>query len=116
MALDNIKDDLHQIQLDTKAYVETSVEYYKLRGFKMVMKSTTMFLKLMLLTLTITMMLICASIAASLAIGEAVESTTLGFVIVAGIYFVLFVLILLVRPRFIEKAIIKRFSEIFYND
>ncbi len=116
MVLDDIKDDVSQIQEDTKAYVETTVEYFKLRGFKMVAKSATVLLKLLLVTITALMMLIFASIAGAVAIGEAIESPTLGFLIVAGIYFVLFVLFVMLKPRRIEKSVLRRFSDIIFND
>lgn len=114
--LKEIKEDVSKIQDDTKVYIETSVEYYKLRGFKIAAKSITVFLKLLLVTVTAVLMLICGSIAASLAIGDALENVALGFLIMAGFYLILLIVFVFARPRMIEKSILRRFSEIFFND
>ena len=114
--LKDLKEDVGKIQDDTKVYIETSVEYYKLRGFKIAAKSIMVFLKLLLITVTGMLMLICGSIAASLAIGSALENTALGFLIMTGFYLILLIVFIMIRPRMIEKAILSRFSEIFFND
>ena len=49
MAFEEIKENVDDIQENAKAYMESSIAYYKLWGFKIAMKSTAMMLKLFLL-------------------------------------------------------------------
>jgi len=80
------------------------------------MKSTTMIIKFVLISVCIRMMLLFVSIAASFAIGTMLENNALGFLIVAGFYFLMIVILLFVKPQIIEGSILKRFSKIFFND
>lgn len=54
MPFEEIKENLEDIQENTKAYVETSLAYYKLWGFKVAMKSTTVMVKFILIALCLT--------------------------------------------------------------
>lgn len=116
MAFNELKDNVDQIHEETKAYFESTVKYYKLWGFKVAMKSTTMILKFVLITICVLMMLLFASLAASFAIGNALGSTAIGFLIIAGVYLCLFIALLFIKPQIIEGSILTRFSEIFFND
>lgn len=116
MAFSELKDNVDEIHEETKAYIESTVTYYKLWSFKVAMKSTTLIFKFVLITVCVIMMLLFASIAASFAIGSALESTALGFLIVAGVYLILFIVFLFIKPQIIEGSILKRFSEIFFNE
>lgn len=116
MAFSELKESVDEIHDETKAYIESSIEYYKLWGFKVAMKSTTMIFKFVLISIALMMMLLFVSFAASLAIGQALHSHVYGFLIVAGIYFLLFIVFLFIKPKIIEGSILKKFSEIFFND
>lgn len=116
MAFDEIKDNIDQIQDETKAYIESSITYYKLWGFKVAMKSTIVIFKFVLIGLCSLMVLLFGSVAAALAIGSALENNILGFLIVAGIYLVLTLLLFLINHRMIEGSVLRKFSEIFFND
>jgi len=116
MAFSELKNNVDDVHEETKAYIDNTVKYYKLWGFKVAMQSTTMIVKFVLITICVLMMLLFSSIAASLAIGNALESNVFGFLIVAGIYLCLFIAVLFIKPQIIEGSILKRFSEIFFND
>jgi len=60
--------------------------------------------------------LLFLSIAAAIAIGDVLVSNTLGFLCVAGIYLAIALLLFLVKDKIIEGPILKKFSEIFFND
>ena len=55
------------------------------------------------------------SIAAAIAIGQALGNMAYGFLIVGGFYLLLSLIAYLLKEK-IEKPIIEKFSEIFYND
>ncbi|MDR0801446.1 competence protein [Fluviicola sp.] len=116
MAFDELKENTQQIQEEAKAYLESTIQYYKLWGFKIVMKSAKLVVKVLLLSFFLMMFLIFGSISAALAIGEALENIWLGFLIIAGVYLALILLLLFTRSRIIERQILRSFSTRFLND
>ena len=116
MAFEELKENTENIQEQAQAYLENSIEYYKLWGFKIAMKSMTLILKLALIVLCITMVLLFLSIAAALAIGKALDSYALGFLIIGGVYFLFMGLFFLIKDKIVEGPILEKFSEIFFND
>jgi hypothetical protein len=116
MAFEELKEHTEDIQKQAKDYIENSLAYYKLWGFKVAMKSTTMMLKFVLIAISLTMVLLFCSIAGAFAIGKVLDSYALGFLIVGGIYLVFTVLLFLIKDKIVEGPILEKFSEIFFND
>jgi hypothetical protein len=116
MAFDKLKENTENIQDQAQAYFESTASYYKLWGFKVAMKSTTMILKFTLILLCICMVLLFGSVAAALAIGCYYDSYATGFLIVGGFYFIATLLIAMIKDKVIEGPILEKFSEIFFND
>lgn len=116
MAFEELKEHTENIQDQAQAYIESNIAYYKLRGFKVAMKSTTMILKFILIFLCFLMVLLFCSIAGAFAIGKCLNSYALGFLIVGGVYLVLTGLLFLFKDKVIEGPILEKFSEIFFND
>jgi hypothetical protein len=61
MAFEELKENTENIQEQAKAYLESTVAYYKLWGFK-VAKSTTMIIKFSLILLCFSMVLLFCSV------------------------------------------------------
>ncbi len=116
MAFEELKETTQAIQENAKAYVESSLAYYKLWGFKVAMKSTTLVLKFFLIALCLLLVLLFVSIAGAMALSAFFNSYPLGFLCIAGIYLVLAILLFLVKDKIIEGPILEKFSEIFFND
>lgn len=116
MAFSDLQENVDEIHEETKAYIESSVKYYKLWGFKVAMQSTTMIFKFVLLTICVMMILLFLSFAGAMMIGNLLDSQVLGFLIVAGIYFLMFIAFLFIKPKIIEGSILRKFSQIFFND
>lgn len=116
MAFDELKEHTEDVQKEAQAYIENSVAYYKLWGFKVAMKSTTMMLKFALIAIALMMVLLFCSVAGAFAIGNALNSYALGFLIVVGIYLVITALLFLIKDKVVEGPILEKFSEIFFND
>jgi amino acid transporter len=116
MAFEELKENTEAIQENAKAYVESSLAYYKLWGFKVAMKSTTLLVKFLLIALCLMIVLFFVSIAGAMALGQLFDSYALGFLAIAGIYLVLALLLFLVKDKIVEGPILEKFSEIFFND
>lgn len=116
MAFDELKENTENIQESTKAYIDSSLAYYKLWGFKVAMKSTTLIFKFALILLCCSMVLIFGSFAAAYAFGSLFNSTALGFLAVGGMYLVFTILLFLIKDKIVEGPILEKFSEIFFND
>lgn len=116
MAFEEFKEHTEDIQKQAQSYIENSVAYYKLWGFKVAMKSTTMMLKFTLIAMSLMMVLFFVSVAGAFAIGKALDSDALGFLIVAGIYLLFSGLLFLIKDKIVEGPILEKFSEIFFND
>ena len=116
MAFDELKENTENIQQHAQDCFESNLAYYKLKSFKLAMKSTPMILKLLLIVLCLTMVLLFFSIAGGLALGTYFKSYSIGFLIVGGIYLVLTFLLFFIKDKIIEGPILEKFSEIFFND
>lgn len=116
MAFEGLKENAEIIQDQAQAYIESNVAYYKLWGFKVAMKSMTMILKFILVSLCFCMVLLFCSIAGAIAIGKAIDSYAFGFLIVGGVYLLLMGLLFLFKNKIVEGPFLEEFSEIFFND
>lgn len=110
-----IKEALQDMREEAKNLVESNISYYKLWSFKLITKSASMLLKLLLVSIAFVMVLIFFSIAGALAIGYALNNFVYGFLIIGGVYLILGIIAFNLQDK-IEKPILKRFSEIFFNE
>lgn len=113
MAFEEIKENAEDLKQEVKNLIETNLNYYKLWGFKIVMKSTTMMLKLFLLTVMLTIVTVFFSIALALGIGYWLDNFAYGFLIVGLIYLILAIVVYYVQDKIVEGPMLSRFSKIF---
>lgn len=116
MAFEELRESTQKIQEETRAYVESTVQYYKLWGFQFVMKSARTVVKLIVIGFFLMIAFLFGSLAAAIAIGDALDNSALGFLIIAGVYVLLVLLICFLRLRFIERPILRTCSKLFFND
>ena len=114
--LEEFKENVEDIQENAKAYIESNLAYYKLLGFKIAMKSTTLIFKSLLIGICFGIFLLFVSVAGALAMGKAFDNYIVGFLAVAGIYLVAGFLLFLVKDKIIEGPILEKFSEIIFNE
>ena len=115
MAFDELNNNADSIKKETKAYIDSTVTYYKLWGLKVTAKSTKFLFKFIVMMFCLLMLLFFASTAAAMAIGNLIESQVGGFLIVAGIYLVVTIVLLLTKNQFLDKIILKKLSSIFFE-
>lgn len=116
MAFQDIRENAGSVHGQTQSFIDSSIAYYKLWGFKVAMKSMVTVFKFVLILVCVLMVLLFVSVAAAFAIGKALDSYTYGFLIVAAVYAVFTGLLFLIRDKIVEGAILEKFSEIFFND
>ena len=116
MPFEELKDQVERVQEETKAYIDSTIGYFKLWGFKVAMKSMSIVAKVLLVMGCLIMVLLFGSVAAAIAIGEALNSMAGGFLIVGGLFLVLLVLIVLFKDKIVDGAMIRKYSEIFFNE
>lgn len=116
MAFEKIKENAQDLQDHTKEYIDNTIAYYKLWSFKVIMKSTTLLLKIFLLSVLLAMVLIFFSIAAALAIGYGLGNFALGFFIVGLFYLIICIIIYFIKDKIVEGPLLEKFSDFFFND
>lgn len=116
MAFEEIKENVEHIQKEVHSYAENNLAYYKLKIFKLIMKSTISILKFTLVLISVLMVLLFGSIGLAFALSDYFESYALGFLTVAGGYFIVSILLFLFKRKLIEGPFLKKCSLIFFNN
>ena len=115
MAFEELKHDFSEIDKEVSAYVEHSLEYAKLKSFKISMVLVTYFAKVVLVGIFAILTLLFLSLAASFAIGEAFNNLLYGFLTVGLIYFLLGLIGYAFRDR-LNKPILRMFSKYYFDE
>ena len=116
MAFEEINESVEEIKQNAKSLIDTNIAYYKLWGFKVATKSTTLLVKFILILLCLAFVLLFASVALAFALSELFESYIFGFLAVGGLYLVISVSLFFIKSNIIEGTTLEKFSEIFFND
>ncbi|WOD44910.1 hypothetical protein [Hwangdonia lutea] len=95
-------------------YLKTSFDYYKLKIFQQLSISISMVFKAIIIGGLLLMGLCFLGIALAFAIGKAMDSYMLGFVIVGAVFIFLSVIALLTRKH-INNMTVKALSEKFFD-
>lgn len=115
MAFNDIKEDISKVRGNVKSYIDYSVAYYKLKIFKILMRSITSIIQLVILGFILVIAFILLSFAASIGLGILLNNQFLGYLIVGGFYLLLAGIFYIKRSR-IERNIIMRFSDDFFEE
>lgn len=116
MGLGNVTENVRDVNDNAKKYIDSSIEFYKLSFFKKFMKATVILSMSLLLGAIAFMAILIFSIAIARNIGQAVGDIITGFYIMGGIYVLLLVLVYVFFKRPLEKLLLKKFSDIFFED
>ena len=113
MAFDEVKENVDDLKKQAKELLDVNIRYYKLWGFKLLMKSTTMMLKMFLLAIMLLIVTVFFSIALALGIGYWLDNFAYGFLIVGLIYLGVAVIIYYIQDKLVEGPILATFSKLF---
>jgi ABC-type multidrug transport system fused ATPase/permease subunit len=114
MALKELKRDLTEADVDVRSYLENSEEYFKLKIFKALMRAVTAFSHVMLIGAIGLLALILLSLAASYAIGNVMDNTYQGFIVVGLIYVVIALLCYFFRDK-LDRPLLRKFSKYYFD-
>ncbi|MDO6516150.1 hypothetical protein [Zobellia uliginosa] len=115
MAFEELKESISEAEASAKSYLDSSREFYKLKAFKLLMKGITGFAQAAFLSVALILALLFLSLGAAFWMGNQLEDTALGFLIVGGFYILLGILVFVFR-RTLVKPLMARFSELYFEE
>jgi len=115
MAFEEVKENLSDAEATARSYIDSSRQFYKLKGFKVLMKGVMVFVKIASVGIMVVLALLFLSISAAFWIGSELDKTSLGFLIVGGFYLLLGLIIYLFRHS-LRKPLLKKFSEFYFDE
>lgn len=115
MAFEELKENFADAEATARSYIESSRQFYKLKGFKVLMKAVIVFAKIASVAITAILALLFLSVSAAFWIGSELENTSQGFLMVGAFYILLGILFYLLRNR-LSKPLLKKFSEFYFDE
>lgn len=110
-----ITDNIQEFTTATQSYIESTISYHKLDLYKKVMRDAVSSTHKLLIAFFLLIAVLFLSIALSIYLGEQLESIALGYLIVGSFYLALVVMIGLFMKPVIEKKLLRKTSEQFFN-
>ena len=114
MAFEELKNDLMGLKTEVGSYIEHSDEYYRLKIFKVLSKNVTGLLKFILIGVSSLFALLFVSFAACLWLSEVLNSYFSGFILVAGFYILITILLYLFREQ-LNRPVLKKLSKYYFD-
>lgn len=115
MAFEEVKENAEELKNEAKKLIDTSIRYYKLWGFKLLMQSTAMMLKLFLLATMLVIVTVFFSIALALGIGYWLDNFAYGFLLVGLLYLALAIVVYYTQNKIVEKPLLVTFSKMLFK-
>lgn len=112
----NITNKLQEIVLRLEDFMESNIEYYKLRLFKASMKTVVSLVNLIIFGSLFLFVMIFFAIGFALWIGYLIGHSWVGFLIIGGVFLLLVILMLLFGRKLIERKILYHFSGIMHDE
>ncbi|MEN8789769.1 MAG: hypothetical protein ABF293_03400 [Flavobacteriaceae bacterium] len=115
MAFEEMKHHLSELDKRVTSYVDDSLQYIELKGFKISMVLVTSLVKFFLMASIGLLIILLLSIGVAIAIGESLGGYHWGFLIVGGFYVVIGLIVYAMR-RSINKVILRFFSKKIFEE
>lgn len=114
MAFEDLKQDLWEAQDNMQSYLENSEEYVYLKSFKIAMALVTAFAQLLLVGALGLLSLFVLAFAASFGLGQLLDNTFYGFLIVGAFILIVTIITYVLRKK-INKPILRKFSKSYFD-
>ena len=114
MVFETLKKGLMDADADMRSYIDASEDYYKLKIFKVVVKSITSIAQVFLIAFFLMLALFLFSFGISIALNKALNSYYIGFIIV-GLFYLITVVLCYVFRDYLHKPVIRNFSKHYFN-
>ncbi|SHJ34832.1 hypothetical protein [Pseudozobellia thermophila] len=114
MVFEELKEDLMEAEADMRSYIKHSDEYLRLKIFKVIMLHVTGLSKFVLIGASFTFALLFLSLAACLALSEALNNYFIGFIIV-GLFYILIGTLLYAFREKLNAPILKKSSKYYFE-
>ena len=114
MAFEDVKQSTDQIQQETQEYLEQTEAYIKLKIFQVMMKMVVGSIQFIVLGILGSIIFLLVSIGLAVYLGEQIDNKIGGYLLVAGGYAVIGLILYLLRNS-LNKRIIGRFSALFFE-
>ncbi|MCW2117980.1 competence protein [Flavobacterium sp. 7A] len=115
MAFEDLKENAEYIKEQGRSYVDHNLAFYKLKFFKIAMKSSFSILKFALVSISFLMVLFFGSLGLAFALSIYFGSYAQGFLAVAGGYVIVTLLLYILKRKLIEGPLLKKCSLLFFN-
>lgn len=115
MIFKEVKEHITEVNDNTQKFINSSISYYKLKGFKLLMLSVTSLTKLVVTGFILVIALIFLSLAASIGIGQLIHNPFLGYLII-GLFYLGVALLFYWKRKYVEQKIISKFSADFFDE
>lgn len=116
MAFEKLTNNLKDLNESGQDFVKISAEYYKLSLFKNGMMGLIGGAVLALRATFALISLLFISVGLAIVIGDSLDSASLGYFIVGGIYLIIFILIFLFAGKPLERMLLIKFSKIAFTE
>ena len=110
-----VTDKVDEMQDNIQAYLQSTLEYYKLDLFKKLTKSTISVSRILLLGGVSFLAFTFLSFGFAFLIGEALGNNSYGFFIMGGFYVLVFIIVYIFSGKKLEKTVLKSASKIFFD-
>jgi lipopolysaccharide export LptBFGC system permease protein LptF len=112
----SISENFKEFTAAIQSYIDSTIKYHQLDLFKKGTKGVTASIHAVLLLFFGLIALLFLSVAASIFIGYAVDNLAIGYLIVGGIYLLIFCIVLFFLKPWISKKVLQTMSKSFYDN
>ena len=111
---ESISDEISEVKKEIESYVQNRIDLTKLHVAEDLSRLTSGLAVRLVLFYIAFFVLLFLSMAAAYAIGNYLNSTELGFIVVAGSHLIIGLIFYLFKGMLIQKPIIKSFIHLFF--
>ncbi len=110
----SISDEINEVSKEVESYIQNRIDLTKLQIAEDLSRFVSAVAIRLVLYYIAFFVLLFISTAAAYAIGSYLESTVLGFIIIAGFYFIIGLVFYLLKGVLVRTPIIKSFVHMFF--